>query len=386
MYISTSLSASTLLRAHIRQDIALLFTAPKPSFLERFQKYSYITTALLAFFSFLPASGYAATTEEREFVVTAYYSPLPNQNFYLRGNYEAEKRLNGNGTHGASGQPVFTGMLAAPSSYMFGTRIDLDGLGVGIVADRGGAIVEAWERGQTYDRIDVWMGYGDRGLRRAMIWWKRKVTWRITLDATKKVLDFTDIDTGKIDFSRFGSVDPSQNGVLSSSALEMFADLGYTPDGRTTKEMIIDYQLDHSIISSETDDGAWVYGPRTKSSLSTVHAQYSALRDAELQKIEAEKTLLLSEKTAWEMNYAQASSRVVAFGTPKKWDTGTHVRELQKTLRTIGYFRGKDTGIMWGTTILALKSLQKANGLSATGSLDDATREIIAEILIEKWV
>lgn len=147
MYSSFSLSESSLLRAHIRQDVALLFLeSPRSWFsFENIQKYSYIATAFLAFFSFLPGSGYAAT-ETKEFVVTAYYSPLPDQSFYLRGNYEAEKRLNGNGTHGASGKPVFTGMLAAPSSYSFGTRIEFDGLGVGIVEDRGGAIVEAGER------------------------------------------------------------------------------------------------------------------------------------------------------------------------------------------------------------------------------------------------
>lgn len=38
-------------------------------------------------------------SEERTFVVTAYYSPLPNQEKYLRGSYEADIRLNGNGTH-----------------------------------------------------------------------------------------------------------------------------------------------------------------------------------------------------------------------------------------------------------------------------------------------
>ena len=43
-------------------------------------------------FSFLLSSVYA---EERYFVVTAYYSPLPDQKYYLKGNYEAEIRLNG---------------------------------------------------------------------------------------------------------------------------------------------------------------------------------------------------------------------------------------------------------------------------------------------------
>jgi hypothetical protein len=36
---------------------------------------------------------------------------------------EEDKILNGNGTHGASGRAVFNGMIAAPKSYAFGTRI-----------------------------------------------------------------------------------------------------------------------------------------------------------------------------------------------------------------------------------------------------------------------
>ena len=49
-------------------------------------------------------------------------------------------------------------MLAAPASYAFGTVVYFPALGVGEVADRGGAIVEAGERGHAYDRIDIWMG------------------------------------------------------------------------------------------------------------------------------------------------------------------------------------------------------------------------------------
>lgn len=76
-----------------------------------------------------PDTSFAAETTQT-FIVTAYYSPAPGQSFYLKGNYEAEKRLNGNGTHGASGTPVFTGMIAAPKSYDFGTQIFFEGLGV----------------------------------------------------------------------------------------------------------------------------------------------------------------------------------------------------------------------------------------------------------------
>jgi hypothetical protein len=44
--------------------------------------------------SLIPLKTFASTTKETYFIVTAYYSPLPNQKFYLKGNYEAEKRLN----------------------------------------------------------------------------------------------------------------------------------------------------------------------------------------------------------------------------------------------------------------------------------------------------
>ncbi|MDD3646567.1 MAG: peptidoglycan-binding protein [Candidatus Gracilibacteria bacterium] len=142
------------------------------------------------FLAVLPGESFAES-EENYFIVTAYYSPLPNQKAYLKGNYEAEKILNGEGIAGASGKEVFSGMLAAPKSYNFGTKIYLEGLGVGEVADRGGAIVNAGKRGYEHDRIDIWVGYGDEGLQRALYWGKRKVKGYI-VDSNKDVsLDFS---------------------------------------------------------------------------------------------------------------------------------------------------------------------------------------------------
>jgi len=107
--------------------------------------------------------------EKRKLLITAYYSPLPNQDFYIRGSYAADIRLNGRGTNGADGTEVYVGMLAAPRTYPFGTRVKLPGLGVGEVHDRGGAILAH----KNYDRIDVWMGYGEEGLSRALNWGAR---------------------------------------------------------------------------------------------------------------------------------------------------------------------------------------------------------------------
>jgi hypothetical protein len=33
--------------------------------------------------------------EDKTFIVTAYYSPLPDQSYYFQGTYENEKTMNG---------------------------------------------------------------------------------------------------------------------------------------------------------------------------------------------------------------------------------------------------------------------------------------------------
>lgn len=117
--------------------------------------------------------------EKRQLLVTAYYSPLPDQSFYIKGSFEADVRLNGRGTNGADGTEVYIGMLAAPKTYPFGTRVRIPGLGVGEVHDRGGAILAR----KNYDRIDVWMGHGEEGLARALNWGSRLVEGEVFFTA-----------------------------------------------------------------------------------------------------------------------------------------------------------------------------------------------------------
>ncbi len=106
----------------------------------------------------------SAEPYEQEFVITAYYSPEPDQCCYVKGSYEADKILNGQGIAGADGTPVYPGMIAAPPSYAFGTTVVLPGLGTFAVHDRGGAIQE-WDDAH---RLDIWMGTGEAGLARAL--------------------------------------------------------------------------------------------------------------------------------------------------------------------------------------------------------------------------
>lgn len=107
--------------------------------------------------------------EAKRLKVTSYYSPLKWQEFYYRGNFNDEVILNGQWTHGASWRAVFNGMIAAPSSYTFGTQIYFPGRWVGQVEDRWGAIVEQGARNDaSYDRIDIWAWKGEDGLERAL--------------------------------------------------------------------------------------------------------------------------------------------------------------------------------------------------------------------------
>lgn len=126
-------------------------------------------------FSVVTAPAAPSYPYTKTFTISAYYSPLPCQNKYTTGSYEGDIRLNGNGTNGADGTPVYPGMVAAPKTYSFGTKLYIPGIGTTAVHDRGGAIVVSGQKNQVYDRLDIWMGYGDRGLTRALQWGKRNV-------------------------------------------------------------------------------------------------------------------------------------------------------------------------------------------------------------------
>ena len=115
--------------------------------------------------------GLSLQPREQDFIITAYYSPMPDQCCYVKGSEEADKILNGEGRAGADGTPVYPGMAAAPGSYAFGTRIVLPGIGVVTVHDRGGAIQE-WEKAH---RLDLWVGYGEEGLARALAFGVQRV-------------------------------------------------------------------------------------------------------------------------------------------------------------------------------------------------------------------
>ena len=110
--------------------------------------------AVLVSIFVLPLIGLAC--DDGEYLVTAYYSPSPSQEYFLTGDYNSEIRLNGKGLYTASGLPVSNNkyaFVAADPCFEFGETINISGMGNYIVLDRGGAIKDK--------RIDIWFGFGE---------------------------------------------------------------------------------------------------------------------------------------------------------------------------------------------------------------------------------
>ncbi len=250
------------------------------------------------FVSAIETSLAAVTYGKRMFKVTAYYSPLPGQTIYAKGSYEADIILNGGGKTGASGRGVFVGMLAGPKNYDFGTKIYLEGLGIGTIADRGGAIVNQGIKGQEYDRIDVWMGYGEEGLRRAQRWGVRMVSGEVLTSTT--VADSFNFDAGlppviartettALEIAKADTSKIEKSIVTSALAASFPTDLGRGSNGpnvrvlqaallklgvykggmtgdydQNTISAVLSFQLDNHIVESDSEHAAGYFGSQTR--------------------------------------------------------------------------------------------------------------------------
>ena len=216
--------------------------------------------------------------EERGFTVTAYYSPESGQVFYYKPSFQEEVILNGEWYVGASGKKVFNGMLAWPASYSFGSVIYFPGLGLGEIADRGGAIVLSWERGQSCDRIDVRMGKGEEWLIRALTFGKKNMTWyfcdcSIVKKSPKDSLLRNNVPVLKNFFDialRIQELKPGRNDIWTRTLQKYLVKLGYLNKKyrngsyeTNTKKALCKYQVAKKIISAKSPD-CWVFGKATR--------------------------------------------------------------------------------------------------------------------------
>ena len=298
----------------------------------------------------------------QDFVVSAYYSPLPGQTRYMRGNYEDDIRLNGRGTNGADGTDVYMGMLAAPKSYAFGTTIELPGLGIGEVHDRGGAIIEK----KDYHRIDVWMGHGDEGLTRALNWGMRSITGKVYFEkkAMAQTLDYRVISAqmptwvkkaqaakkAADTFTKSLSVGSIDSQVISLK--KQMAELGYffgetrnNYFGPDLEQAVIRFQQDAKVIASAKDKGAGHVGFRTR----------KALNEGITEKVETQTSKPSTQETL---------QLTIQAGLGKD-ATGDDVRALQLALKGLGFYTGKITGEYSDDMIAAVFAFQQSQSVVA---------------------
>jgi 3D (Asp-Asp-Asp) domain-containing protein len=99
----------------------------------------------------------------------AYYKPLVHQKKFRWGSYRADVSMNGKGEKTSTGKKPEVGIIAAyKKDFPSGTILFVEGYGYGVVEDKGSAV--------TRNRIDLFMGSGDAGLKKAIDWGVRKVS------------------------------------------------------------------------------------------------------------------------------------------------------------------------------------------------------------------
>lgn len=332
-------------------------------------------------------SAYPYTTP---FIISAYYSPLPCQNRYATGSYDGDIRLNGRGTNGADGTPVYPGMIAAPKTYSFGTKMHVPGIGIVAVHDRGGAIVTAGERGHAYDRLDVWMGYGDQGLARALKWGKRTVNVTV-YGITDSVVEDVQIEgyspneavvsdcqptatpviaktydnehdrlLAKIDDRFKGNMSNKLSVALGSgdksdAVLQLQKELArmnfykVNPTGvydDLTAHAVMKFQQSQEIIDNEDESGAGYFGPQTRERMNELISARNYTRALVAQttyEADGGRIIVYNEKdedlavASEEDNVEEIAviSQELQYGS-----TDPEVKELQKILSAEGFFTG----------------------------------------------
>ena len=323
---------------------------------------------LTSMFGSLFSPVYAADAPHtQDFVVTAYYSPMPNQCCYFRGNYEDEITFNGNGTNGADGTQVYVGMIAAPDTYGFGTRIDLPGLGVGAVHDRGGRIIE-W--GEDLHRIDLWMGTGEQGLARAMAWGVRRVTGTVyPVGADVLPQEHFSLDSISADTSLLAGLPKTEISQLLTKA--EFGDHEYAV--RVLQSVLKDLGYFKADINAQ-------YGEATQQALKDFLGAEGILSDGTKVDTSAAAALSIAQGIRPE-NLPDVAASL------DRGASGDDVRQIQKLLRFLGYYRGRTDGVFDQHLHDSVVALQMKNNIVAhaldtyAGRIGPATRTAI----LKEW-
>lgn len=336
------------------------------------------------------------------YLVSAYYSPLEWQDFYLHGSYADEVKMNGAGKTTTSGQPVRIGAIAAPREMAYNTRVHIkQNLTIrgkaydfdfhGTILDRGGAIHSA----AKLPRLDIYMGKWQEWLCRAINFGVQTVY--VEFDNDTSIPDTSSFDTMPGNCSNPNNetvplasgvkapFDPFTMPIGSGSSVENIQAVqkllarvnSYTGAinglyNEALTDAIFWFQKANGIVRERTDEGAWVYGPKTR-------AMLKALLSGELNK--TTNTTTVNTGTTNSTTPTPTPTTTPTPDTVPTPDTNTNltpeqntnelgnVRELQAQLKDLWFFKYDIDGIYNKRLVDALYAFQLAKNI-VTGEED----------------
>lgn len=288
---------------------------------------------------------------EQNLVITAYYSPLPDQCCYVMGSLAADIKLNGEGHHGADGTAVYPGMVAAPPSYPFGTRIVLPGIGTVTVHDRGGAIQEL----EAAHRLDLWAGYGEEGLARALAFGVRRMkatVYPVNASQPAEAIDLAALDAPPDRLRPYLS--------RSTTLLDIHAEFGQ----KTASVVFLQDRLKELGYFDDTVNGS--FGLATRKALENFYAEMGLSESADR----------LSESGAAHLEalYQRQAAKAPLPSIVEAGSAPARIAEAQRTLRFLNAYNGRTNGLYDKTFKDAVLAFQKAQGIVASDTAPGAGR------------
>lgn len=262
----------------------------------------------------------ASDCGDGEYVVSAYYSPLPGQERYATGTYVGDIRLNGGGVVTASGVKVADApgaFVASPSCYSFGTVLEFAGMGNYLVLDRGGAI-----QGK---RLDLWTGYGDEGLNAALAWGKRTVSVRSLGEDAEVTLEE----------KAAWKVPPDRTYLLSipSNPFELIDNISLGDTGASVA-VLQQLLIDIGYYNGEVDG---YFGSKTKQALLEMDSDYGEIVSVNISPLGALGSTSIDDVEKLVINARKKYVEELPNTNLGKGATGPEVLNLQKALRKLGY-------------------------------------------------
>ncbi len=336
-----------------------------PFLLGSFAAWSAALSLLLSPFGFGTVAAAPMQPHEQTFVLTAYYSPVPGQCCYVKGSLADDIVLNGQGIRGADGTAVYPGMIAAPSSYAFGTRVVLPGFGTFTVHDRGGAIQEQ----DSGHRLDIWMGHGEEGLARALAFGKqtvRGIVYPLGTAQPGESVSLSDFDV-KLSVLKPYLVDPSKAVALIPSA--RYGERG---------DVVSDLQTRLKDAGYFAHEVTGFYGDVTRASVTTFLADMGLSGDG--TEVAGTGAVFLEVATT-----VPAREESVPLVGPES--TERELMAARRLLRGLGYYRGRTAGIYDRNTADAIVAFQRDQKLVAdaqspgAGRIGPKTRVALARVV-----